>query len=130
MSSFFSRLVVLSIWFFKHENIFLIWAITWYIYIAIVKKMLIVFFQPYSKQNFCITGNVLYITRVIIQWFFSYQNSLLAFLRNYKVMRKRTGGGYKNTSLYLHIVYFLKKLHKFLFWIIPLKNPGSSSNQC
>ena len=33
----------------------------------------------------------IYITTVIIQWLFSYQNSLPVFLGNYKVMRKRTG---------------------------------------
>ena len=33
----------------------------------------------------------IYLTTVITQWFFTYQNSLPVLLGNYRVMRKRTG---------------------------------------
>ena len=101
----FSRLVVFSIWFFKHENIFLIRAITRY---CNCKKILICSSSTYSKQNFCITGNVFYLSNN--SWLFFTRIIFKFFLEITELGEREQGKGYYNTSLYLHIVYFLKKI--------------------
>ena len=66
----------------------------------------------YSRQNFCITGNVLclsnnshhtdfFLTRILFQF----------FLEITELWEREQKEGYYNTSLYLHTVYFLKTIY-------------------
>ena len=90
MPSFLSRMVVFSVWYFKHENNFLLGAT---LDIAIVKKKCwLCFFSTNSKQGFCFSGNVLYLSSnshhtVTFVWPEFPSKSL--FLGNYRVIGKR-----------------------------------------